>query len=328
MLQTLLTQAWGCRYPIINASMTPAATGNLARAVSQAGGFGMIGVNESWREEDVRRECAAARQGDRSLRFGVGFFGWALERSPELLDVAVAQRPFLISISFIDVAPYAARIKSAGILLAAQVQTRRDAELALRSGVDFLIAQGTEAGGHTGDVSTLTMLQIALSISDKPVLAAGGIATPQGLAGVLAAGAVGAWIGTPFLLAREANVSEAARQRIIESDETQTVLTTLFDRLQGYPWPERFKGRALRNQLTDRWHGSELAALANPHVIQQLDEAKRNSDFRLAYIYAGQSVGLLSTRCYAADIVRSLGDGAEQVLRKNLPRLLGGSEPG
>lgn len=305
--------------------MTPAATGTLARAVSEAGGFGMIGVNESWTGADIRRECATARQGDRSLRFGVGFFGWALERSPELLDVAIEERPFLISVSFIDIAPYAQKVKNAGIILAAQVQTGHDAQLALRGGIDVLIAQGTEAGGHTGDVSTLTMLQIALSISDKPVLAAGGIATPQGLAGVLAAGAAGAWIGTPFLLAREANVSEAAREKIMAADETQTVLTTLFDRLQGYPWPERFKGRALRNQLTDQWQGREDAASANAKVIQQLAQAKKDGDFRLAYIYAGQSVGLLSEQCSAGDIVRSLGEGAEEVLRNHLSRLLGGS---
>lgn len=119
-------------------------------------------------------------------------------------------------------------------------------------------------------------------------------------------------------------MSEAARERIIESDETRTVLTTLFDRLQGYPWPERFKGRALRNELTDRWHGNEEAALSNPAVIQQLAHAKTNGDFRLAYVYAGQSVGLLSAQCSAADVVRSLGEGAEKVLRDNLSRLLGG----
>ncbi|MEO7039938.1 MAG: nitronate monooxygenase [Candidatus Elarobacter sp.] len=322
MIKTLLTQSWGCTYPIVNASMTPAAGGLLARAVSEAGGFGMIGVNETWVGEDIRRECAIARTHDPSLRFGIGFFGWALERTPELLDVAIAQRPFLISISFLDVAPYEAKVHAAGIVLAAQVQTRRDAQAALHAGVDVLIAQGTEAGGHTGDVSTLTMLQIALTISEKPVLAAGGIATPQGLAAVLAAGAAGAWIGTPFLVTREANVTDAARERILAADETQTVLTTLFDALQAFPWPERFKGRALRNDLTDRWHGREAAALADPEVIASLQAAKATNDFRIANIYAGQSAGLLSASCSAAEVVTSLGMGAERVLRESYARLL------
>jgi len=322
MIKTLLTTGWGCTYPILNASMTPAATGLLARTVTGAGGFGMIGVNETWTGEDIRRECAIARQNDASLRFGIGFFGWALERSPDLLEVAIEQRPFLISISFIDVAPYAKQVHGAGIVLAAQVQTGRDARAALDGGVDVLIAQGTEAGGHTGDVSTLTMLQIALNITDKPVLAAGGIATAQGLAGVLAAGAAGAWIGTPFLVTKEANVTDAARERILAADETQTVLTALFDTLQGFPWPERFKGRALRNELTERWHGHEADAVADPDLIAALRAAKANDDFRIANIYAGQSAGLISARCSAADVVTGLGLGAERVLRESFARLL------
>ena len=83
------------------------------------------------------------------------------------------------------------------------VQSRAWARMALDAGADILVAQGTEAGGHTGNVGTLPLLQIVLDLTDKPVLAAGGIATGRGIAAVLAAGAAGAWIGTPFLVARE-----------------------------------------------------------------------------------------------------------------------------
>ncbi len=322
MIKTVLTETWWCTYPIVNAPMTPAATGVLARTVSEAGGFGMIGVNETWTADDIRGECEIARENDSSLRFGIGFVGWVLEQNPGLLDVAIELKPFLISISFIDVAPYARKVHDAGILLAAQVQTRRDAEAALHGGVDVLVAQGTEAGGHTGDVSTLTILQIALATSDKPVIAAGGIATSQGLAAVLAAGAAGAWIGTPFLLAKEANVADAARERIMASAETDTVLTALFDRVQGFPWPERFKGRVLRNHLTDEWHGREAAACSDSWVPSALQAAKANNDFRIANVYAGQSVGLISGPCSAAELVQGLGDGAERILRERFARLL------
>jgi len=322
MLKTFLTQAWGLRYPILNASMTPAAAGNLARAVTDAGGLGMIGVNETWTPADIERECAVAREGDQQRRFGIGLFGWALEARPELLDSAIAQKPFLISISFLDLAPYAQRVHDAGISLAAQVQSRRDAQAALRNGVDVLIAQGTEAGGHTGDVSTLLMLQIALELTEKPVLAAGGIATARGLAAVLAAGAAGAWIGTPFLLADEAAVSDAARERILAADETQTVLTSLFDRLQGFPWPARFRGRALANEMTRAYHGREDEALADSTALAQFREAKQSGNFALANIYAGQSAGLLTSRYPARQIVEKLGEGAERVLRGRFSELL------
>ncbi len=322
MLKTFLTERWGLRYPILNASMTPAAGGALARAVSDAGGLGMIGVNETWTVGDVEAHCAVARAGNPARRFGIGFFGWGLERQPELLAAALAQMPFLISISFVDAAPYATCVHEAGIALAAQVQSRADAELALRAGVDVLIAQGTEAGGHTGDVSTLMMLQIALDLTDKPVLAAGGIATPAGLAAVLAAGASGAWVGTPFLLAHEANVTDAARARIAAARETETILTNLFDRVQEFPWPARFGGRALRNNFTDRWHGRDDELLNDPAALAAFHAAKRENDYDLANIYAGQSAGLVDRIVSAADVVHALGDGAERHLRRRARELL------
>lgn len=322
MLRTFLTERWGLRYPIINASMTPAATGRLARAVSDAGGLGMIGVNETWTPDDVERECATAREGNGGRMFGLGFFGWAIEQRPELLEAAIAARPFLISISFVDVSPYAPAIHDAGILLGAQVQSRADAEAALTAGVDILVAQGTEAGGHTGDVSTLVMMQIALAISHVPVVVAGGVGSPAGVASVIAAGAAGAWVGTPFLLSQEADVKPEARARILAARENETVLTSLYDRLYGQPWPSRFRGRALDNAFTREWHGREEEALADPTVRERLFVARAAADFGVANVYAGQIAGLLDEPKPAATIVRDLGEGAERILRTRLDEVL------
>lgn len=280
----------------------------------------MLGVDHSWDTEELLEQCAIAR-GDHNRNFGVGFFGWALEQKPHLLDVAIGQKPKFITISFLNPAPYATKVHAAGILLGSQVQSRRDAEVALAAGVDILIAQGTEAGGHTGDVSTMMMMQIALQMADVPVVVSGGIATGAGLAAVLAAGAAGAWIGTPFLLADEANVSDAARQRIINSDETQTVLTALFDKIQGYPWPERFRGRVLQNGLTREWIGRETEATNNPSVLEELSHAQSREDFNVANIYAGQAVGLRSAKCSARRIVEELGEDAERILHSSFRNL-------
>src|SRR4029078_9703192 len=102
-----------------------------------------------------------------------------------------------------------------------QVQSRHWAEVAIDAGVDILVAQGTEGGGHTGAVGTLPLLQIVLELTDRPVVAAAGIASGRGLAAVLAAGAVGAWAGTPFLLAEEARDSTASRARIARSPQSE-----------------------------------------------------------------------------------------------------------
>ena len=110
------------------------------------------------------------------------------------------------------------------------------------------------------------LLQIVLELTDLPVVAAGGIASGRGLAAVLAAGAVGAWVGTPFLLAEEARNSAAARERIARSDETETLYTSVYDRLQDKGWPAEFRARAIRNAFGARWtgHEDELGAGTKP----------------------------------------------------------------
>jgi nitronate monooxygenase len=145
-----------------------------------------------------------------------------------------------------------------------------------------------------------------LELSDRPVLAAGGIATGRGLAAVLAAGAAGAWIGTPFLLARESRTKPAAQARIIESDETQTIYTSVYDRVQGKPWPAEFRGRALRNAFVDRWHEREDEMLASADAVAEFGTAKQSGDFTRAHIYAGQSVGALHDVESAAGIITRL----------------------
>lgn len=288
--------------------MTPQAGGALARAVSETGAFGMLGFDEDESEAQIAEQLSILKA-DRPVPFGIGLVAWVLERRPQLLDLAIAARPKLISISFGDPSPYAARVRDAGILLCSQVQSRAWAQRALDAGVDFLVAQGTEAGGHTGSsAGTLPLLQIVLEMSGKPVIAAGGIATGRGLAAVLAAGAAGAWIGTPFLLAREARNNERARQRIAQSDETQTIYTRVYDRVSGKTWPHEFGGRALRTEFLERWTGHEDELLSDAAALAAFDAGEK--------VYAGQAVGLLNEVSGAAQIVTRLWEGAREAIAR------------
>ena len=149
-----------------------------------------------------------------------------------------------------------------------------------------------------------------------PVVAAGGIATGRGLAAVIAAGAAGAWIGTPFLVAEEARNSDVARKRLIAAVETETVLTSVFDVAQSIPWPKQFRGRGLRNNFSDRWDGREAGLTANEEAHRAFDKARKADDFSTAVLYAGQSVGLLDRVEPAGDIVRRIAEGAEARLRE------------
>src|SRR4051794_4113218 len=197
MLRTHLTEQWALRYPILGAPMVGTANGKLARAITKAGGLGQIGISGETPIEYLEEESSIAR-GDDDAHFGIGLMIWALERRPELFDAAVAARPFVLSMSFGSPAPYVERAHAAGIQVATQVNSVAAAREAAAAGVDLIVAQGTEAGGHTGSVGTLPLLQGVLEAVDVPVVAAGGIATARGLAGgVGGRGARGADGGAP-----------------------------------------------------------------------------------------------------------------------------------
>jgi nitronate monooxygenase len=268
----------------------------------------MLGFDEDESEAAIAEQVAILQREPR-VPFGIGLVAWVLDRRPQLLQLAIDAKPKLISISFGDPSPYAQRVHGAGILLGAQVQSRKWAQTALDAGVDILVAQGTEAGGHTGSaVGTLPLLQVVLEMTDKPVVAAGGIATARGFAAVLAAGAAGAWMGTPFLLAREARNSEQARNRIAASDETQTIYTRVYDRVTHKGWPHEFGGRALRTEFLERWTGHEDELMGDAQAVAQFDPQEK--------IYAGQSVGLLRDVRPAAEIVRNIADGATRRIQE------------
>jgi nitronate monooxygenase len=313
MIATALTELLGVRVPLLNAPMTPQAGGRLARAVSEAGAFGMVGIEEIDTAERIAEQLEIVKV-DPPVPFGIGLVAWVIEKRPELLDIAIAAQPNLVSISFGDPAPYVPRLREAGILVASQVQSRLWATTALAADVDVLVAQGTEAGGHTGSVGTLPLLQIILEMTDRPVIAAGGIATGRGLAAVVAAGAAGAWLGTPFLLAEEALNTSRAQDRIMAADETQTLYTSVYDRLQDKGWSDEFRARALRNAFGTRWTGREEMLGAGSEARAAFEHAKATEDYDVAHIYAGQSVGLLDAVRPASAIVAEITVQAEELL--------------
>src|SRR4051794_25137155 len=209
--------------------MARVSGGELAGAVAAAGGLGMIGVGGGTDADFIAREGAIAKGRG---RFGYGLMCWALEQRPELLDAVLEAEPHVVALSFGDPAPWVERVQAAGARAVSQVQDSASARQALDAGVDALVAQGTEAGGHTGGVGTLPLLQIVLEIvGDRhvPVLAAGGIATGRGVAAVIAAGAPGGWVGTRLAATHQAMRSEDDKRRLVGADETPPGVTRRYD---------------------------------------------------------------------------------------------------
>ena len=307
VLKTWLTERFALDVPVVSAPMAGASGGRLAAAVSSAGALGTIGFSGR-SPEALRPEAEVAAASDRS--FGVGVLAWALQPGDEeVFEVAAESGAALLSISYGDYARHVPRIKSLGMVCATQVGTLDDAREAVDAGIDVIVARGGEGGGHGRDlVATLPLLQAVLDEVDVPVLAAGGIATARGLAAVVAAGAAGAWVGTAFLAAREADYSASARAAVLGAGLTDTMHSTVFDIGRGIPWPSEFGGRALRTPYASRWHGRE----------EDLARSGERSDDPV--VWTGQAAGLVSAERPAAQIVADLAR-AEDLLRAAADRV-------
>jgi nitronate monooxygenase len=302
-LSTALTRLLGIRLPLLLAPMGGAAGGRLAAAVSRAGGLGLIGVGYEG-PAFIRRELDEA--GD--VPVGIGFIAWDLARDPTRLDLALSRRPVLVQVAFGDASPFIPTIRDAGVKVAVQVQTLRDAERAAGLGADIIIAQGTEAGGHGAARALLPLLDdILAAVAPVPVVAAGGIADGRAWRALLSLGASGVLIGTRFLAAEESQLSRPAKARLLDATGDDTVRTRVFDIVRGIDWPAPFTGRALVNDFVRRWHGreSELAA-ALDREGPRYAAATGARDHDTALVWAGEGVGRVRAVEPASAIVEAL----------------------
>lgn len=312
-IATPLTQLLGIRHPILLAPMDTIAGSRLTRAVSEAGGFGILGGGYG---ERARLE-AETKQLSGFGPFGIGFITWSLARQPELLDIALDARPQAIMLSFGDPAPFASRIKARGARLICQVQSEDMARQALDAGAEILIAQGTEAGGHGASRTTVDIVPaiVDLSAGRVPVVAAGGIADGRGLAAMMMLGASGVLIGTRFYASVEADGANEAKQRIRAADGNDTVRGVVFDWSRNLFWPAPFTARTLVNDHVRRWTGREIELMQRAsEVAKEYAAAKAAGNFEVVAVFAGEAVGLIHDIPPAAEIVERIAAEAEQLL--------------
>jgi len=308
VLDTWLTRTLGISVPLVGAPMGGRAGGVLAGEVTKAGGLGLIGAARYNTPEWLDTEVRVARDiGDGPVGFGL--MTWSLADDDSLLAAVLAHRPQVVALSFGDPAPYVDRVRDAGALVLSQINTLDDLRVVEAAGVDAVVAQGHEAGGHTGRVGTLPLLQEVLESTSLPVLAAGGIATGRGLAAVLAAGAQGAFVGTALLASPETVGPEYARTKVVDAGSADTVYTDIFDKARHQPWPSRWGGRALTNAFTDRFHGT----VADEDVLA---EAYTGDDPDIGVVYAGEAVGSVREERPAGQVIREIAASAEALLAR------------
>jgi NAD(P)H-dependent flavin oxidoreductase YrpB (nitropropane dioxygenase family) len=306
-MQTRFTELVGCQVPVQLASMPGVSTPALALAVARAGGLGMIGA-PMIPAELLARQCDGMRDcGGGAI--GVNFLMPFLDRACVPVAAAAAR-----VVEFFYADPDAALIDlvhHGGALASWQVGSRREAQAAAAAGCDLIVAQGTEAGGHVrGRIGLLPLLAQVLDAVDIPVLAAGGIATRRDVAAALAAGAAGVRVGTRFATALESGAHAAYIDALLRAESEDTVLTEAFSVM----WPNA-PHRVLRScvaaaeRLTGELAGEvEYAGqvMPIPRLSVFVPTAETRGHIECMALYAGESVGAVTRRQPAADIVRDL----------------------
>ena len=327
-ITTRLTQRFNIKHPIVLAPMTVSG-GALASAVVEAGGLGLLGggyVNRALLESESTK--------GRRPELGCGFIAWSLVEDPELLDLGLDRFPRAMMLSFSDPAPYAPRIKKAGVPLICQVHTLEHALHAVDVGADVVVAQGTEAGGHGWTVqSTLPFVPavvdaLANRAPDVLVLAAGGIADGRGLAAALMLGADGVLMGTRFYVTQEAMISDAAKTKALTKVGADTVRTSVYDIVLNREWPPGYVPRVVRGDFVQKWHGheDELRRVREAELAK-LEHAIATDDYDIANLTVGEGVGLVHDVPKASDVVDRTIAEAEALFKKFAPGLAAKSAP-
>jgi enoyl-[acyl-carrier protein] reductase II len=312
VLRTPLCGLLGIDVPIIGAPFGPWEQIELAAAVSNAGALGSVGTALRTVPE-LQAQWARLRElTDRPFAVNHTIRPF----NEEAFDATVAARPAAISFHLGVPGDLVARAHDAGILWIQQVVDRRQAEEAVAAGADVIVAQGGEAGGHSGSVSTMVLVPQVVDVAgDIPVVAAGGIADGRGLAAALALGAQGVSMGTRFLASTELGIADGWKRRIVEADAVDAVNVPNSERvLPPYNRPgARVEPRALRTPLIDQ-------LLEHPEWIDPVTLGPRIRDAVLAgrgdeYLpFTGQSAGLIDEVLGAGEIVRRVVADAEAAL--------------
>lgn len=322
MLHTPLCDLLGIDHPLLNAPMSGTATATLAAAVSHAGGFGMLGGTSRGGPDWLRAQIRATRA-KTARPFGVGFIS-SFPHVDDLVQVALDEQVAVINHSFADPTPYVAAAKARGVRVFAQVQSVAQAQRAANAGVDAIIAQGTEAGGHTGMAGTLALVPAVVdSVGDIPVLAAGGIADGRGLAVVLLLGAAGVSLGTRFVASDEWGGGAWEQQAVLAATSDDTIRTSVYDQVRGATFPADIADRVLRNRFNTTWDGRTTAISEQRADLQrEVERGATAHDQDVVDISAGMAVGLIRSLEPAGGIVHRLVAEAEQVLRQRSASLV------
>ena len=307
-MKTRLTELLGIEYPIIQGGMAWVAEHNLAAAVSEAGGLGLIGGANA-PGEVVREEIRKAREITKKP-FGVN----VMLMSPHADDVArvvVEEGVKVVTTGAGNPEKYMNMWKEAGVKVIPVVASVAMAKRIERMGADAVVAEGMESGGHIGELTTMTLVPQIVDAVSIPVIAAGGIADGRGIAAAFMLGAEAVQMGTRFVVAKESTVHENYKQRLIKASDIDSTVT---GRSHGHPI------RCLRNQMTREYLKLEKEGKSFEELeyltLGALRKAVQEGDIKNGTVMAGQIAGMIDREMTCKEMIEEMMEQASGLLER------------
>lgn len=308
-MKTEITELLGIESPILQGGMAWVAEYHLAAAVSEAGGFGIIGA-ASAPPEVVREQIRKVKE--RTNRpFGVNVM-LMNPNAPEVAKVVAEEGVKAVTTGAGNPAAYIGMWKEAGIKVIPVVASVAMARMMEKAGADAIVAEGTESGGHIGSATTMTLVPQVADAVKIPVIAAGGIADGRGLAAAVMLGAKAVQMGTRFIVAKESVVHANYKERVIKAKDIDSEVT---GRSTGHPI------RVLRNKMTREYLKMEAEGVSLEELevltLGSLRKAVVDGDVVNGSLMAGQIAGLVKKEQTCREIIEEIMQEAEALLQKD-----------
>ena len=306
-MKTRITELLGIEYPIIQGGMAWVAEAHLAAAVSNAGGLGLLGGASAPAEviRDMIRQCRELTD----KPFGVN----VMLMSPyarEVAQVVVEEKVEVVTTGAGNPAVYLPMWKEAGVKVIPVVASVAHAKLMEKAGVDAVVAEGTESGGHIGEATTMTLVPSVVDAVNIPVIAAGGIADGRGMAAAFMLGAEGVQVGTRFVATTEAVVHQNYKDRIVKAKDIDSAVT---GRSHGHPV------RCLRNQMTREYNRLEAEGKSFEELeyltLGSLRKAVQEGDTSHGTVMAGQIASIIHDVKSCREVVEGMTSECLEIMK-------------
>lgn len=314
MIKSKICDLLGIRYPVFQGGMAWVADAELAAAVSNAGGLGIIsGMN--LQGEQLREEIKKCRELTANP-FGVNVMLMS-PYTPEVAEVVVEEKVPVVTTGAGNPLPYIKKWIDAGVKVIPVVASVSLAQMLAKRGVTAIIAEGGESGGHIGEANTMPLVPQVADAVNIPVIAAGGIADGRGMAAAFMLGAEGVQIGTRFLVATECNVHQVYKDKILKANDAATVVN---GRRIGHP------ARALKNPFTRLFTEREKDPSATEEELTSFGtgafrKAVKEGDWENGSFLCGQAAGLVKKEQSCREIIEEIVAETESILKNASARL-------